>query len=156
MFDIQEYKKVLGQFPTGVCVVTTGDDEGNLQGMTVNSFASVSLTPPLILWSIDKSSLSLENYLNAQKFAISILGAHQEDVSNHFASSGYIDKFEGMDYRLEQGQPVINDCSAHLLCEQHQIVEAGDHFIIIGKVIDTSIDENAKSLAYYKSQYAEI
>lgn len=158
MLDKNQFKKVLSQYPTGVSVVTTANEDG-MFGLTVNSFASVSLEPALVLWSIDKSTFSLEAFLNSEGFAISILNEHQQDISNLFASHGVSDKFESVDYELQNNMPVIKNAKGILLCKTENIIEAGDHHIIVGKVdvaVQPNDDEAILALAYYRSGYKNI
>lgn len=158
MLDKNQFKKVLSQYPTGVSVVTTANEDG-LFGLTVNSFASVSLEPALVLWSIDKSTYSLDAFLTSKGFAISILNEQQQDISNLFASHGVNDKFESVDYELQNNLPVIKNAKGVLLCQTDNIIEAGDHHIIIGKVdvaVQPNNNDEMRALAYYRSGYKSI
>ena len=130
------YKEVMGNYPTGVTIVTTKDDQGNPVGLTVNSFASVSLDPLLILWSIDHSVSSLDVFKNAGKFAVNILAGNQQELCKTFASKN-LDRFGSCQWETsEYGLPVISDTFAVLQCETYQTVEAGDHTILIGRVLE--------------------
>ena len=127
-----DFRAALSRFATGVTVVTCQCDLGPL-GMTVNSFASVSLDPPLVLWSPAKKSSRHQAYLDAERFVVHILGAEQEDTCRQFATDGL--NFEGLELsRCEGGAPLIEGCLAHFECSRHAVYDAGDHTIIVGRV----------------------
>ena len=131
--DQFDLRQALGRFATGVTVVTCLGDKGPC-GITANSFSSVSLDPPLILWNIAKVSNSLRAYLAAEHFAINVLGADQRDLSHHFAQSDHT-VFKGIEYSVsEHGVPMLPDTIASFECRTHEIHDCGDHFIIIGEV----------------------
>ncbi len=155
MAQQEEFKKALGNYPTGVTVVTTFDQEDTPVGLTVNSFASVSIDPLLILWSIDKKSKSLDVFTSAKKFAVNILASDQEKLCFLF-SSKVIDRFAECKWnRSENGLPVLEDTASVLECETYQQVEAGDHVILIGKV--TNIANSGKApLLYHQRNVGEI
>ena len=133
--DAKQFRNALGAFTTGVTIVTTCDREGNNVGLTVNSFNSVSLDPPLVLWSLARSSASLDAFLNSEYFAVHILAADQEQLSNLFAQRG-ADKFAGL--TLEHGHgnvPLLGGCSARFECRRAFRYDGGDHEIFIGEVL---------------------
>lgn len=133
--DIREFRNALGSFTTGVTIVTTRDQQGRDVGMTANSFNSVSLDPPLVLWSVAKSSSSLPAFANAEYFAVHILAAEQEPLSNVFAKKG-ADKFAGLELgRGHGGVPLLGNCSARFECRTAYRYEGGDHEIIVGEVV---------------------
>lgn len=154
-FDARAFRRALGNFATGVTIITAQDAEGQKVGVTANSFNSVSLDPPLILWSIDKKAHSLGVFQSASHFAVNILAADQIDISNHFARPQE-DKFKGFDFAEgTAGMLLLNDCSARFHCERHQIIDAGDHFILIGKVIQ--FDDFGKApLLYHQGAYSTV
>lgn len=132
--DPQELRRALGRFATGVTVVTTCTAEGALEGLTANSFSSVSLDPPLVLWSLDRRARSLPSFLEARWFAINVLGSHQHGLSSRFASP-VEDRFAGIGYTAGLGGcPVLDDGLAHFECSVFDRVDAGDHVIFLGKV----------------------
>jgi 3-hydroxy-9,10-secoandrosta-1,3,5(10)-triene-9,17-dione monooxygenase reductase component len=136
--DPMAFRNALGNFATGVTIVTARDDagEGSNQyvGTTASSFNSVSLEPPLVLWSIDKRARSLEAYEKAEFFAVNVLAADQVSLSNHFARPQE-DKFSGIDYELGLGDaPLLKGCAAQFECETKYQYEGGDHIIIVGEV----------------------
>lgn len=127
-----DFRSALGRFATGVTVLTCQSDRGPL-GMTVNSFASVSLDPPLVLWSPAKSSSRYEAFVDAQHFAVHVLGSNQEDTCKQFARDGF--DFGGLDLtETDGGAPLIQGCLAHFECSRYAVHEAGDHAIIVGHV----------------------
>lgn len=131
--DGRAFRRCLGQFGTGVTIMTTGD-QGSPAGLTANSFASLSIDPPLILWSIARTSRSFERFEKASHFAVNILSAAQVDVSQRFASSE-ADKFAGVAWQPGRlGSPVLNGAIAALECETDAVHDGGDHLILIGRV----------------------
>lgn len=133
--DARALRDALGQFATGVTVVTTFDANDGPVGMTVSSFNSVSLDPPLVLWSLSRDALSFEAFMSAEGFAVHVLAADQESLSDRFAAKGE-DKFAGLD--LKSGlvhAPLLKECSARFQCEKRHRYEGGDHVILIGEVV---------------------
>ncbi|QLF68732.1 flavin reductase family protein [Peteryoungia desertarenae] len=127
------FRNALGSFTTGVTVVTAMADQGAI-GMTVNSFASVSLDPPLVLWSPAKSSSKHGAFSQAEHFAIHVLGADQDGLSTAFTRGGA--GFEGLVWALNaEGVPVLAGTLARFECVKAQLHDAGDHTIIIGRVL---------------------
>ncbi len=134
-FDERLLRNALGRFATGIAVISTRTQAGMLEGLTANSFASVSLAPPLVLWSLDVSTPSLEGFRQAGYFAVSVLGAHQRGTAHHFAESSRT-KFDGIAWNEGHGGcPVLNDCLASFECRTEREIEAGDHFIFLGRVL---------------------
>ena len=134
-FEPRTLRQALGTFVTGVTVITTRDPAGKAYGLTANSFSTVSLEPPLILWSQSKRAGSYAVFKGTDEFAISILAEHQADVSTLFASS-IDDKFEGVP--VDQGfcgLPVIEGSSAWLHCRSVSQFDGGDHTVYIGEVL---------------------
>lgn len=154
-FDPKSFRRALGNFATGVTVVTAQDSEGNKVGVTANSFNSVSLEPALVLWSIDKQSSSHEVFERASHFAVNILAGDQINLSNNFARPKE-DKFAGIAHREGIGKSLLlEDCAAHFECELHQQIDAGDHFILIGKVVAFS-DFGRAPLLYHQGAYSAV
>lgn len=121
--------------------------------MTVNSFSSVSLEPPLILWCLARSSTALSVFESASHFAVNMLAEDQIDVSNRFASSG-TEKFENVDWEKGEGDaPLLKGCAARLQCKTFAQYDGGDHIILIGEVV--AYDQSDKpALVYYRGKYA--
>lgn len=143
------YKEVMGNYPTGVTVVTAFDHNQKPMGLTVNSFTSVSLEPLLILWSIDKRARSYENFMKVDKFSVNLLGADQADLCTLF-SSKVDDRFHQCDWKTSDlNLPVFPSALATLQCRTFKKVEAGDHMIIIGEVLDIQ-NRGTEPLLYHK------
>jgi 3-hydroxy-9,10-secoandrosta-1,3,5(10)-triene-9,17-dione monooxygenase reductase component len=152
-FDALRFRKVLGHFTTGVTIITARDPAGNPVGVTANSFNSVSLQPPLVLWSLAKSAHSLQVFEGADHWAVHILSAGQEALSNRFAKSG-ADKFAGLEVESGHGGlPLLTGCTARLQCKNSLRYEGGDHVIFVGEVL--AFDEQAIApLVYQLGKYA--
>ncbi|PPC78720.1 flavin oxidoreductase [Pokkaliibacter plantistimulans] len=152
-FDSKAFRRALGNFATGVTVITAATADGEKTGVTANSFNSVSLEPPLILWSIDKRSNSYRIFEQASHFAVNILAANQMDLSNHFARPRD-DKFAGIRYDQGLGgAPLLPECAAQFQCERYQIIDGGDHWILLGKVVAFA-DAGRAPLLYVQGSYA--
>lgn len=150
--DSKEFRRTLGAFPTGVTVITTRDEDGNPFGVTASSFNSVSLDPPLILWSQSTTSSSYPAFNKNDRFVVNILADHQINVSNQFAKSGP-DKFRGIATTAGLGGiPVIDDCAAHLECTKVAAYPGGDHVVYIGRVERISRSAH-RSLAFGDGKY---
>jgi len=153
-FDTVAFRRALGNFATGVTVMTT-NHAGRKTGMTANSFNSVSLQPPLILWSIVKTARSYEVFNCASHFAVNVLAADQIALSNHFARYSE-DKFEGIEVEMADcGVPLLPGCAARFVCEKYQCVEGGDHWIFLGKVIHFD-DFGRSPLLYHQGAYSAL
>jgi 3-hydroxy-9,10-secoandrosta-1,3,5(10)-triene-9,17-dione monooxygenase reductase component len=151
--DSREFRNALGTFTTGVTIVTARGGAGETVGVTANSFNSVSLHPPMILWSLAKGSRSLASFETAQYWAVHILAANQDELSNRFARSGG-DKFSGL--QLEKGlgdTPLLQGCTSRLQCKTAFRYEGGDHVIFVGEVV--AFDRNdVPPLVLHGGQYA--
>lgn len=155
MNDSKAFRQCLGKFATGVTVVTCTDATGKPYGITANSFSSVSLEPPLILWNIAKVAHSLEAYLNASHFAINVLSAAQQPLSAQFARSDHT-RFTDVDYALSSDDaPIFPDSLAVFECRTHQIHDCGDHYVIIGEVTAFRSSDD-KPLLFYGGDYRSI
>ncbi len=148
-------RNVLGEFATGVTVMTTSDQYSNKVGMTVSSFNALSLTPPLILWSIDKKAGCFNAFNQCQHFAVHVLGEAQSDLSSTFAKKG-IDKFAGLVCDTGPDSiPLLPEYCARLICKIENRYEGGDHIIVIGRV--TNIDKQERSpLVFHQGRYASL
>jgi len=153
--NIIKFKEAMGNYPTGVTVVTMMTDEGVPLGLTVNSFASVSIDPLLILWSIDKRVSTYEQFINSKKFAVHILASDQSELCYLFAARD-VDRFSNCEWeKSKHNLPIIKNVAATLQCETFKSVEAGDHMILIGKVIEID-GENPAPLLYHKRHTGQI
>ncbi len=152
--DPKLFRQLLGCFPTGVAVITTTDANGQPAGLTCNSFSSVSLEPPLVLFSLRKASSLVSVFSEADGFAINILSQRQDALSGRFASSKIADKFEGVAWRSGPlGMPIIEDCLASFECSVYARHDAGDHYIFIGEVKHMGEGCADQALVYYKGAY---
>lgn len=152
--DDARFKLAMSHFASGVTVVTTEHD-GVPYGLTVASFASLSLHPPLVLVCIEKNVKSHDAIAAAGKFGVSMLAQTQADISNRFASK-IDDKFSGVDVvRGELGVPLINGAICTLECRVQERLPGGDHTIFVGEVVDAQTREDAP-LLYFRSAYREI
>ena len=133
-FDKRDFRNALGSFGTGVTVVTSGTKQTRFVGVTANSFSSVSLDPPIVLWSLGSASPSLDIFDLTGRFVINILALHQMDLSKRF-SSNVTNKFEGVEFgHGSGGLPVLNDCVATIECKTIQRTVVGDHVLFLGQV----------------------
>ncbi|MFM8769374.1 MAG: flavin reductase family protein [Rubrivivax sp.] len=132
--DTAYLRRALGRFATGVTIVSTLDSAGAPLGVTANSFSSVSLEPPIVLWSLRRASPSLAAFDATGRFVINVLSLDQVELSRRFASS-VADKFCGVDHDPGlAGLPVIAGCAAVFQCRTHQRLEVGDHILFLGRV----------------------
>ena len=153
-FDVRDFRRALSQFPTGVTVITTNDEQGRPVGVTASSFNSVSVEPPLILWSIDKGAHSLGVFENSEHFAVNVLSRNQVDVSNRFASRGE-DKFKDVIYsKGVGGSPLLNDYSAQFECKTWAVYDGGDHLILVGEVLDYRYNDSNLPLVFARGSYS--
>lgn len=133
--DKRALRDVLGSFVTGVTVVTTVDSNGFMHGCTANSFTSVSLDPPLVLWSQALKARSYPAFRDADRFAINILSEDQESISQRFGSDKVEHKFEGIEWQAGLGGvPVLNGCAALIECRKVAAYPGGDHAIFLGQI----------------------
>ena len=148
-------RRSLGCFATGVTVVTCCGADGRPCGITANSFSSVSLEPPQVLWNIAKVSNSLQAYLDAERFAIHVLGHDQQSLSEHFARTDHT-IYEGVDYyRSPDNVPIIRNVLARFDCRTEQIHESGDHYIIVGEVLSHEAGDGSP-LLFYGGEYGRL
>lgn len=136
--DPRQLRQALGRFATGIAVMTTKTPEGKLEGVTANSFSSVSLDPPLVLWSLQKRASSLDSFRRSGHFVVNVLASEHHTHCLQFAIPA-ADKFAGIAYDSGIGGcPVLPNCLAHFECALHDIVDGGDHVILIGRVEHSS------------------
>jgi flavin reductase (DIM6/NTAB) family NADH-FMN oxidoreductase RutF len=156
-FDARAFRDALGQFPTGVAVVTagTGPDASHI-GITVNSFAPVSLEPPLVLWCIDRGSRRHDAFVHAPGFTISILGTGHKAVSARLAGAGEHSLGGLALLETELGPPALADSLAVFECAREQVIEAGDHSVLIGRVLRFRRPEQGAPLVYFQGRYGDL
>jgi 4-hydroxyphenylacetate 3-hydroxylase, reductase component len=154
-FDSKAFRQALGAFPTGVAVVTATQDAEPV-GMTVNSFTSVSLDPPLVLWCLKKDSQRYRCFVEAPGYAISILGTEHEEVSARLARQGE-HKLDGLTLlRTELGPPALADALAIFECGAHAMHEGGDHMILVGRVLRFTRREAGAPLVFHRGRYGAL
>ncbi|MDZ4255307.1 MAG: flavin reductase family protein [Sulfuritalea sp.] len=133
-FDPRSFRDALGDFATGVTVITARGADGQPVGVTINSFTSVSLEPPLVLWNLGLHSPSLATFESCSHYAVNVLGADQADFSQRFAQS-QADKFAGIDFKVGAGDaPLLPGCCAWFECRNELRYPGGDHLIFVGHV----------------------
>lgn len=143
--DAQRFRMALGAFPTGICLVTTVAEDGKREGMTINSFTSVSLVPPLILWSIRDDARSSDAFLATRTFVLSVLAASQVELAMHFAKPAP-DKFQSCEEAFEPGIggcPRLKHSVATYECSVYSRHQEGDHTILLGRVQHFSASDHA-------------
>jgi flavin reductase (DIM6/NTAB) family NADH-FMN oxidoreductase RutF len=154
--DPAHYRKALSCFATGVTVVTTRWQDADW-GMTCNSFASVSLEPRLVLWSIRKAVNSLEAFTKSEGFMVSVLAQHQEGIARQFASGEMTARFAGVDTERQSSQRLrLTGAAAWFDCKTHQLVDAGDHYILIGEVQAFDQLDDASALTFWRSRFGRF
>lgn len=154
-FTQQEFRNALGGFATGITVITTLGKNGQKVGMTANSFNSVSLTPPLILWSIGKNTNCFEDFMAAESFAVHVLAEDQQDLSNLFATSG-IDRFADLECNEGlSGVPILPHYSVCFQCKMAKQYDGGDHIIMTGEVVQFD-DNGLQPLVFYRGNYHNL
>lgn len=149
MVDSLEFRTTLGNFATGVTVVTMQDGDG-VHGVTVNSFASASLHPPLVSFFIDKRAHAHKLLLETERFAVSILRSDQQDISDLFAGRP-VPVEEPL--VSEHGLPVVRNALAWIICSVHSTADAGDHTLILGNVEQVDYDNAGQPLLYFRGAY---
>lgn len=155
--DSRTLRQALGCFPTGVAVITTRVGKGRPVGLTCSSFNSVSLNPPLVLWSLRNESRSFAAFDAAEAFAVNVLAEDQAELSTRFATSGEVEKFAGVDHRAGVlGMPLIEGSVAQFECRKWAQYSAGDHTIFIGEVKALVATRPESSLVFYKGSYMEL
>jgi len=149
----RELRNALGTFATGVMVVTAVDASGKPYGMTANSFASVSLDPPLVLWNVGRDAWCYSDFCAAKHFAIHVLTENQQHVAEHFAKKN-VDKFGAISWHSgPHGVPKFDEFMTCFLCRAERLVEGGDHSIIIAKVDSYDLRPQSQPLLFYRGEY---
>jgi flavin reductase (DIM6/NTAB) family NADH-FMN oxidoreductase RutF len=145
----------MGRFATGISVITCRDGAGGLHGMTANSLTSVSLAPPMLLICVDHNAALRAPLLDIGSFTVNILEQHQEALSRRF-SGKHEDRFDGVGFTTGQlGHPVLDGVMAHAECVIESVVEAGDHSIVIARVI-AGAAQDGRPLLYFRGGYASL
>ena len=148
-----QFRSALGMFATGVTIITARAADGSLVGLTANSFNSVSLSPPLVLWSLARQAGSLPVFSRGSHYAINILAAEQKDLAQRFATRD-IDRFAGLKFRDGAGgAPVLDGVAAWFECANRSQYEEGDHVIFVGEVELCGRREGAQPLIFHGGRY---
>jgi flavin reductase (DIM6/NTAB) family NADH-FMN oxidoreductase RutF len=154
--DSARFREVLGSYPTGVAIVTGMDENGKPTGMVVGTFTSVSLEPPLIAYLPMKTSRTFERLRASSTFCMNILAADQEAVCRHFASP-VEDKFAGLPWHASPaGNPVIDGVVSWIDCDYASVTEAGDHYIVLGGVLDMCLERDTAPLLFFQRGYGRF
>jgi len=153
--DPKEFRRTAGRFLTGVTIATSRASDGAPHGLTANSFTTVSLTPPLILFCIDNRARLLEHFVDTGYFGINILSEEQQDLSSRFARPN-INRFDGVEwYEGRTGAPLFDGSLATMECKLVQSVQAGDHLILVGEVVHMGC-RDGNPLAYFGGCYRQV
>ena len=146
-----KFRKVLSKFATGVAVVSVNFKEKKI-GKTINSFTSLSLNPPLILFALDKNASSLNEFKKSNYLSVNILSKKQKNISDNFAKKNA--KWKNIEYDLSNFEtPYIKNCIANLECKKIKILKQGDHIMFICKIISADFKDNIQPLLYFNSKY---
>lgn len=155
-FDAKDFRQALGCFATGITVVTTMTDQGAPLGVTVNSFNSVSLDPPLVLFSLARYGSALAVFQAARHFAVNVLRQDQQDLSDCFASRS-TELWDRIPYDIgETGSPVLRGVLSVFECELESTLDGGDHVIFLGRVRNITCAPDGKPLLYYRGRYTRL
>jgi 3-hydroxy-9,10-secoandrosta-1,3,5(10)-triene-9,17-dione monooxygenase reductase component len=153
--DPRQLRNAFGCFPTGVTVITTVGSNGRPAGLTANSFNSVSMDPPLVLFSLARTAESFTAFRTTRYFAVNVLAAGQADLSGLFASTG-TDKFAQISFTSDaHGCARFDGCVAHFECAVTSVYEGGDHLIFVGEVINFDYDSRLTPLLFVAGRYSE-
>jgi flavin reductase (DIM6/NTAB) family NADH-FMN oxidoreductase RutF len=153
--DPSQFRQLLGRFATGVTILTTTAPEGQPLGMTATSLASVSLHPPLISVCVDREAEMHDIILEATEFVVNVLASPQEALARRF-SDQHEDRFDGIGYHLSpEGLILLDAVLAHVVCERHATYAAGDHTIVLGRVVGGATSDG-HPLLYYRGGYAAL
>ena len=153
--DLQELRRIMGHFATGVTVITTMDKAGTPYGLTANAFASLSLNPPLVLICIDESVQCYPHLNESKLFAVNVLSEEQEKVSRRFATKG-IEKFNGLPWHKgATGLALLDGAIGHIECKVIHAYDGGDHTIYVGEVLSASASDD-RPLIFFKGKYHRL
>lgn len=157
MKDEERFRSVMSHFATGVTVVTGSDGKGRTVGLTANAFTSVSLDPPLILVCVANDSVSREVFMATSRFAVSILRREDEVLAQRFAGSTHEMRFDDLSLGAGvTGAPIVERALAWLDCRVWKSVEAGDHTVIFGEVMDCEVVGDGEPLLFFQGRYRSV
>lgn len=154
--DAERFRQALAVHAAGVVVVTAQVD-GVPAGLTATSFSSVSLTPPLVSFYVNRSSSTWPRFQQADHFAVNVLASDQAEVASRFARKG-VDRFAAPTSWTpgHLGTPLLGGVSAHLICAPHSTVDIGDHVLVVGLVIETSLEPGGRPLLYHQGRFGRF
>ncbi|HEX7852414.1 MAG TPA: flavin reductase family protein [Sphingobium sp.] len=153
MIDGATFRRVLGNYPTGVCAITAITQDGSRAAMVVGTFTSVSLDPPLVGFFPDRKSSTWPLIEKAGRFCVNILGAGHQSLCRQLATSGG-DKYAGVSHRLSaNGSPILDDANAWIDCTIEQVVEAGDHYLVLGRVHAMEVVREEDPMLFFRGKY---
>jgi flavin reductase (DIM6/NTAB) family NADH-FMN oxidoreductase RutF len=153
-FDANQFRKALSQFATGVTIITTRLADGSFLGLTASSFNSVSVEPPLVLWSLANASSSLDAFTGNSHYVINVLSAGQAALAERFGARR-TDKFDGVDYQLSRtGLPILTGAAAWFECHNRSRYPEGDHVIFVGEVEHCEVQPQA-GLVFHNGKYMD-
>ena len=155
-FTSRDFRDAMGCYATGIAVISAVGRAGDPVGMTVNSFASVSLDPPLVLYSLAKSASRYDEFVTAKRFVVNVLDQAHQPVSNKFATKGVTAWQDEEVEVLSEGCPVLRDALAVFECITETQYEGGDHVIILGRVTKVRHNPAGTPLVYYRGAYNRI
>ena len=151
----EDFRAALGRFASGVTVVTTKDAAGNLHGITVSAFCSVSLDPPLVLICIEKTTASHYAFEESEVFVVNILSESQAALSQQFSEPN-LDKFDGLEYTIGRlGAPILSNSLVNLECRLRHSLNGGDHSIFVGEVESVTVNDGLP-LVYFRGGYGSL
>ena len=153
--DLQELRRVMGHFATGVTVITTADRSGTPFGLTANAFTSLSLNPPLALICVDKTVQCYSCFEESKIFAVNVLSQDQEEISRRFATKG-IEKFAGIKWhKSRRGVALLDGAMGHIECKVVHSYEGGDHTIYVGEIVSATAS-GERPLVFFKGKYRRL
>ena len=157
-FDVKTFRRALGCFATGITVVTAvGQERGPGFGITINSFTSLSLDPPLVLFCLGRNSLLYEGFTTVAEFAINVLAEDQGPLSMHFSNPTTQRSWQAIGATATAaGTPLLDGCTAHLVCSPEAIHDGGDHVIVVGRVQSLDWQPEGRPLLYFRGRYGRL
>jgi flavin reductase (DIM6/NTAB) family NADH-FMN oxidoreductase RutF len=151
-----DLRNVMRYFASAVTVTTGALDSGELFGLTISAFISVSLNPPLVLISIRNESTARELFIRGKRYCVNILSADQQSIAEKFSLAGEAGRFQNLDYYFGKGgSPIIRGCIGYIDCKIAEVIKAGDHTLIIGEAVDVGF-ENKDPLLYVDRNYVRL
>lgn len=157
--DTRAFRQACGKFATGITIVTAIGQDNAPFGVTANSFSSVSLEPPLVLFCLGRDATNFSDLRNTDCFAVNVLASDQEQLSNRFArlDGSEEDSFTGVSYETwDTGCPILSGCLANFECRIENVHDAGDHVILVGRVQRFKEDPDLKPILYFSGKYREV